>query len=52
MVYQEYAYFPTDSEGFQYQTGVFYAEEPAGLAFRRSKGIIDNLAQVVGHTVK
>lgn len=52
MVYQEYAYFPTDGEGYQYQTGVFYAEEPAGLAFRRSKGIIDNLAQVVGHTVR
>jgi len=51
-IYQEYVEFPTDTDGFSYQAGVFYAGEPCGLGFRRGGKILDNTAQFVGHIVE
>jgi len=51
-IYQEYADFPKDSDGYSYQAGVFYAGEACGLGFRRGGLILDNGAGFVGHLVK
>lgn len=51
-IYQEYVAFPTDSEGYSYQAGVFYAGEPCALGFRRGGKILNNTAQFVGHLVE
>jgi len=51
-IYQEFADLPADGEGRLYQAGVFFSWEPCGLGFRREKGIIHNLSQFAGHTVR
>lgn len=51
-VYQEYAEFGTDSDGFKYQGGVFFAYEGCGLSFRKAKDIHDNMSKFVAHTIK
>ena len=52
MLYQAYTELPTDTEGFSYQAGVFYAYEACGLGFRRGGMILDNMAKFVGHIVR
>jgi len=51
-IYQEYVAFTTDSAGFTYQAGVFYAGDACGLGFRRGGLILDNTAGFVGHVVE
>lgn len=51
-IYQEYVTFPTDTNGYSYQAGVFYAGEPCALGFRRGGKILNNTAQFVGHLVE
>ena len=51
-IYQEYVDFTSDSEGFRYQAGVFYAGEACGLGYRRGGRILDNTAQFVGHVIE
>jgi len=51
-IYQEYVTFPTDTEGRSYQAGVFIADEPCALGFRRGGKILNNTAQFVGHVVE
>ncbi|MDM5272024.1 glutathionylspermidine synthase family protein [Sulfurovum sp. zt1-1] len=51
MLYQAYTELPTDSQGFSYQAGVFYAYEACGLGFRKGGKILDNMAKFVGHIV-
>ena len=51
-IYQEYVTFPTDGEGRSYQAGVFIADEPCALGFRRGGKILNNTAQFVGHIVE
>ncbi|MDB5242810.1 MAG: glutathionylspermidine synthase [Spirosoma sp.] len=51
-IYQEYVAFPTDSAGYTYQAGVFYAGDACGLGFRRGGLILDNSAGFVGHVVE
>ncbi len=51
-IFQEFADLPTDGEGRLYQAGVFFSWEPCGLGFRREKGIIHNLSQFAGHTIR
>ncbi len=51
-IYQEYAPLLTDTAGYTYQAGVFYAGEACGLGFRRGGLILDNGAGFVGHVVK
>jgi len=51
-IYQEFTDLPADGEGRLYQAGVFFSWEPCGLGFRREKGIIHNLSQFAGHTVR
>ncbi|HWV32803.1 MAG TPA: glutathionylspermidine synthase family protein [Dyadobacter sp.] len=50
-IYQEYIGLPTDTAGYTYQAGVFYAGEACALGFRRGGKILDNTAQFVGHIV-
>ena len=52
-VFQDKATLAQDEDGYHYQAGVFFAWEPAGLGFRRSRDLImDDLSQFVGHFVK
>lgn len=51
-IYQEYVAFPTDTAGYTYQAGVFYAGDACGLGFRRGGLILDNSAGFVGHVVE
>lgn len=50
-IYQEYAEMPKDRYDRQYQAGVFFAYEGCGLGFRKSKGIVDDDAEFVGHII-
>lgn len=50
-VYQEFAEYPKDAQGRNYQAGVFFAWEACGLGFRRGGEIIDNLSKFVAHRV-
>ncbi|MEJ8803497.1 glutathionylspermidine synthase family protein [Pontibacter sp. H249] len=51
-VYQRWCDLPEDSNGYQYQAGVFWAGEGCAIGFRREKGIITNLSQFVPHLVE
>ena len=51
-IYQEYVAFPIDAEGRSYQAGVFIADEPCALGFRRGGLILNNTAQFVGHIIE
>ncbi|WP_187264260.1 glutathionylspermidine synthase family protein [Pontibacter beigongshangensis] len=50
-VYQRWCDLPQDTNGNQYQAGVFWAGEGCAIGFRREKGIITNLSQFVPHLV-
>ncbi len=52
-VFQAKAQLALDREGYHYQAGLFFAWEPAGLGFRRSRDLImDDRSQFVGHYVQ
>lgn len=51
-IYQQYADFPQDTDGYSYQAGVFYTGEACGLGFRRGGLILDNGAGFVGHVIR
>ncbi|KAA0991356.1 glutathionylspermidine synthase family protein [Dyadobacter aurulentus] len=50
-IYQEYFPFPADSEGRNYQAGVFFSGEACALGLRRGGNILDNTAQFIGHVI-
>ncbi len=50
-VYQEYAQYPKDTQGRNYQAGVFFAWEACGLGFRRGGEVLDNLSKFVAHHI-
>ena len=50
-VYQRWCDLPEDSNGYQYQAGVFWSGDGCAIGFRREKGIITNLSQFVPHLV-
>jgi len=50
-VYQEYVPFATDTQGNNYQAGVFFAYEACGLGFRRGGQVLDNMSKFVGHVL-
>jgi len=51
-IYQEYVEFVEDSNGLNYQAGVFFSYEACGLSFRRGGKILDNMSKFVGHVLK
>jgi glutathionylspermidine synthase len=52
-VFQDRATLASDPDGYYYQAGLFFAGEPAGLGFRRSRDLImDDRSQFVGHYVE
>lgn len=50
-VYQAFAAYPRDSQGRNYQAGVFFAWEGCGLGFRRGGEVLDNLSKFVAHRI-
>ncbi len=52
MIYQAYTELNTDTQGLNYQAGVFYAYEACGLGFRKGGKILNNMSKFVGHMVK
>ena len=51
-LYQEFADFPKDESGSNYQAGMFFAFEGCALGFRKGKDIIDNYSKFVGHIIE
>ena len=52
-IYQERANLCSDSSGYNYQAGLFFAYEGCGIGFRRDKKLIlDDNSQFVGHIIK
>jgi len=50
-IYQEFVELPKDSNGRNYQAGVFFAYEGCGLGFRRGGEILDNMSKFVSHII-
>jgi len=51
-IYQEFVELPKDSNGRNYQAGVFFAYEGCGLGFRRGGEILDNMSKFVSHIIE
>jgi len=50
-IYQEFVELLKDSNGRNYQAGVFFAYEGCGLGFRRGGEILDNMSKFVSHII-
>ena len=50
-IYQEFADFVQDESKRYYQAGVFFADEPCGLSFRRGAVILDDMSEFIGHVL-
>jgi glutathionylspermidine synthase len=51
-IYQEYTEFAKDEDGRFFQAGLFFSDEPCGLAFRVGGEILDDTSKFMGHCIK
>ena len=51
-IYQEYVEFVKDEDNNHFQAGLFFSDEPCGLAFRVGSEILDDTSQFMGHCIK
>lgn len=50
-IYQEYVEFVKDENNNYFQAGLFFSDEPCGLAFRVGGEILDDTSKFMGHCV-